>query len=590
MTTDRKKIITLPSLRSLCRTLVLGVSVPALFFCTTGCARQPGDSDSGLTIQEAQRQMDPSPMRLSQDAQQLYYNLLLADGLADNSHPVIAASLQKLVSLDPSPYNYSTGSALLLSRGDYPNALQMVKQGLTRYPDNTGLTLILTAIYTEIGKIPNAVELLESFIKRNPRSPEIAEALVRLYLNTGQDDKAATLMTVLPQTDKSPEGELFRANVLTTVGRAAEAKKILQGLVKKNPKFFEAWLELGYIAEGDKDFSEALKAYGKAAELMPDNEDLMLRLASLHISVKAPDKAMSILEKAKPTPVLFLQATARFFESGYTEYAQRTLDRAQELGGSADEINIVRSMIKQKLSGKTEDALAPLRLVPDSSPLYSSVLLQKAQIYLGVKQYEQMIAVARDGQKNFPQISEFVKLEAFGLVKTGKGDTAISLLEKHLKRSPNDEDMLYTLGTVLDEFGKKKEAMATMERLIKVNPKNYQALNYVGYSLAEQNTDLNRALTLVNTALEQYPDADYIMDSLAWVQYRLGRFEDAWKSINRCLELGGEEATIWEHYGDIALALGKKQEAVKGYAAAIEKQSENLNEIKQKLSRLTGKE
>lgn len=575
-------------LRRLCRAAALGITVSTLFFCTTGCARQAGETLSVESTQEVMRQIDPAPLRLSQDAQHLYYNLLLADGIADNSPNVIAAALQRLLKLDPSASMYGNAAATMLSRGEYALATQMAGEGLQRHPDDTRLTLILTGIYTETGQLPKATELLEKHVKKNPSSPDITQALVRLYLSTGQDDKAAALMSVLPRTDKSPEADLFRASVLTTVGREAEAKKLLQDLLKKNPKLFEAWLELGYIAEGEKKFSEALKAYGKAADLMPDNDELLMRLAALHIQLKEPDKALAQIEKMQPSAVSYLQAAARFFESGYTSQAERMLDKASATGGSPDEINIVRSMIKQEQSKNPAEALAPLDKVPASSPLYSSALLQKARIHLNARNYDQLAAVSREGQGKFPEISEFIKLEAFALVRLQKKDEAIALMKKNLKRNPGDEDMLYSLGSVYDEAGNKEEALATMERLLVINPKNYQALNYVGYTLAEKNTDLSRALTLVTAALEQYPDADYIVDSLAWVQYRLGRFEDAWKSINRCIELGGDDGAMWDHYGDIAMALGKKSDAVKGYTKAVERQPENVEDIRKKLSGLSG--
>ena len=125
-----------------------------------------------------------------------------------------------------------------------------------------------------------------------------------------------------------------------------------------------------------------------------------------------------------------------------------------------------------------------------------------------------------------------------------------------------------------------------MEALIARNPRNAKALNYVGYTLAEENRDLQRALELITTALKETPEADYILDSLAWVQYRLGQFELAWVTIQRSLAAGGDDPTIWEHYGDIALALKKNAEAIRGYTKALSKKTANAEAIRTKLAKI----
>ena len=90
--------------------------------------------------------------------------------------------------------------------------------------------------------------------------------------------------------------------------------------------------------------------------------------------------------------------------------------------------------------------------------------------------------------------------------------------------------------------------------------------------------------------MEITPDAGHIVDSLAWVQYRLGRYQQAWESISRCLDMGLDDPTIWEHYAEIALALGKKEEARRGFENALSHDPENSADLRAKLNVLEGKE
>jgi tetratricopeptide (TPR) repeat protein len=129
--------------------------------------------------------------------------------------------------------------------------------------------------------------------------------------------------------------------------------------------------------------------------------------------------------------------------------------------------------------------------------------------------------------------------------------------------------------------------MAVMERLVADRPDYYQALNYIGYSLAEERRDLPRALTLLIKADQLSPDTAHILDSLAWAQFRLGQVDAAWTSIQRAVKLeGGDDAVIWEHYGDIAAAKGRPDESRRAYTKALGIGHDKPETIRAKLEEL----
>ncbi|MDL2291225.1 tetratricopeptide repeat protein [Desulfovibrio sp. OttesenSCG-928-F20] len=567
-----------------------------LIFCLAlFCAVWPGQVKSadfettqnqGLTAAQVASLVDPSGLHLSPEAEHLYYYLVLSQALADNSQLVIAQALRGLLKLDPSLEVFQDSATILLSRREFVAAETLAKDGLRHFPGDSLLTLLLSGAYSENGRIPEAIKLLEAHLKKTPDHVESIEELVKLYLKAGQEQKASDLLTRLPQSQDQPESELFRAGVLASVGRLQEAGIVLRQLLQKNPAYFEAWLELAYVAEEEDKIDDAIDAYLHAAALMPDNPDLWFRVSMLHLSQKRPEKALEALEKAAPNASMLMQAAVRFADGKHYSQAEDLVRRAAEAGGSPDESALLLSMILQESSDSAEPALAPLADINSDSPLYPAAQEQKARIHLTFKDYASAYAVASAARKAFPDRKPLWGLEAYTLLKQNKIAESEQLLESALKSHPVDEELLFSLGSVQHEAGKDDEALKTMELIITVNPENYQALNYVGYSLAETGKELNRAYTLVAAALEQRPDADYIVDSMAWVQYKMGRHEEAWKSINRCIALGGDDAAIWEHYADIALALGKKEEAVKGYKEAIAREPDNMRILIKKLADL----
>ena len=126
-----------------------------------------------------------------------------------------------------------------------------------------------------------------------------------------------------------------------------------------------------------------------------------------------------------------------------------------------------------------------------------------------------------------------------------------------------------------------------MEDILESQPDNFQALNYVGYTLAEENRDLVRALQLLVRANQLSPNKSYIVDSLAWALFKSGRAQEALVEIRRAVELGGQpDSSIWEHYGDIAQHLNLKDEARKAYQNALELNPGNAESLRRRLSQL----
>ena len=282
-----------------------------------------------------------------------------------------------------------------------------------------------------------------------------------------------------------------------------------------------------------------------------------------------------------------MQAALVFADEGYNKEALSLLESAVKGGANPDEAAYYRSIVEFRISGDAEGALKLLRSIPATSQLYERAKIREINILIEAERFPEAESVAAEARKNSPKSKDFWGIQAYTLVRQNRTADAEKLINEALQVYPEDEDLLFSLGHIQEEAGEKDAALATMERVIAKNPRHAKALNYVGYTLAERNTDLQRALDLITRALAETPDEDYIVDSLAWVQYRLGRFEEAWASIRRCVELGGDDPAIWEHYGDIALAAQKKSEALKGWNEALKRNPSNADELREKIKKLS---
>ena len=142
-------------------------------------------------------------------------------------------------------------------------------------------------------------------------------------------------------------------------------------------------------------------------------------------------------------------------------------------------------------------------------------------------------------------------------------------------------------GVAINGLGKKSESLELMEQLISRYPDYPEVLNFVGYCLIEDKRDIDRALSLIKRADSLIPNRAYIVDSLAWAFFAKGEIKKAWVEINRAVSLeDSNDPTIWEHYGDIAQAIGKKKDAKIGWEKAIKLQPQDVEAIQKKLQGL----
>jgi Flp pilus assembly protein TadD len=121
-----------------------------------------------------------------------------------------------------------------------------------------------------------------------------------------------------------------------------------------------------------------------------------------------------------------------------------------------------------------------------------------------------------------------------------------------------------------------------------MNPHNAAALNYLGYTYAEQGNRLDEAERLIRRALAIEPNDGFYIDSLAWVYYQRGDYQRAVEQLEHAIELAGEDPTVTEHLGDAYEKTGRPREAIRVYEEALRKakEPEQIDRLKGKLGLL----
>jgi tetratricopeptide (TPR) repeat protein len=134
---------------------------------------------------------------------------------------------------------------------------------------------------------------------------------------------------------------------------------------------------------------------------------------------------------------------------------------------------------------------------------------------------------------------------------------------EQLSQSKDEKETIYFLrGAMYEKLKQYDKAEQEFRRVLAANPDNSSAMNYLGYMLADRNERLPEALQLIQGALDREPGNGAYLDSLGWVYFRMGKFEEAEQNLKMALEKISKDPTIHDHLGDVYAKQGKLKEAV----------------------------
>jgi tetratricopeptide (TPR) repeat protein len=157
-----------------------------------------------------------------------------------------------------------------------------------------------------------------------------------------------------------------------------------------------------------------------------------------------------------------------------------------------------------------------------------------------------------------------------------------------LRLFPEDVDILYNYGIFLEKIGESDEAMAKMQAVIALDPDNGAALNFVGYTWADNNHNLDKALEYIKKAVELMPDDGYVRDSLGWIYFKMGDVGQAIIELEKASEMVENDPVVKEHLGDVYLQLDQPEKALTLYEESYElyDEEEKKKKINDKINSL----
>ena len=373
--------------------------------------------------------------------------------------------------------------------------------------------------------------------------------------------------------------------------RRTEAEKDAREALVLDEANTEAHRVLGLIAAANADAANERRqgaqstAYAKEAiahleRVAPTpGADITLHytLGRLYLRTGAPDKAVTALGRVlvqNPNSVQGRLTLAQAYAaSNNLKSAIGTLDEIVE-----DEPRVASALAQyQEQAGEFKEAAENYSRALTLNGSSRELKFRRAVALLSGKEYERSAAMAAQAQTEHPDDLRFGRVQARALLEGGAPARALAVLEDAARRFPRDVQTRFALADMYNETDRDQDAERTIRQLLEVEPGNADAMNYLGYLLAERGQQLDEAIRLVRRALEADPGNPSYLDSLGWAHFRRGDVEEAAKYLAPAAEKLPKNSVIQDHLGDVHARRGRWQDAIAAWTRALEGDGNDLD-------------
>lgn len=442
--------------------------------------------------------------------------------------------------------------ALLNRAGDVPAALRALLD-ITPEAQRAGVLASLPRLFLHAAEPKRVYEALAPVLQDAAGRTEtrIVALIVqaRLALTAGESAKALELTQTVAA--EAPQADDTLQLALELLPRQPEAEKIIVTRLQAQPQSHLLRLAYGRALARSQRLVEAAREIRLVTEQSPGTQQAWLALGSLELDLRHPEAAEAALREfikrldAPPAVVPGAEAAAAAGADTHREARQQAwllLAQAAEMRGDlkgaeallariddpqrALELNFRRASLLQR-QGKLEQGLQLIRAMPEKRDEDARAKLMAES---------QLLRDARDWK------------------------AAHAVLVRANERFAGDTDLLYEQSMMAEKLGRLDEMETLLKRVTELKPEHYHAYNALGYSLADRNVRLDEARGLIEKALSFAPAEPFILDSMGWVEFRLGHRSEALRLLRQAY-VSRPDADIAAHLGEVLWTGGELDEA-----------------------------
>lgn len=505
-----------------------------------------------------------------------------------------ALALPAAASADGLAGSYLAARSAALS-GNHAAAALYFDRALARDPDNAFLIGNALFAHASLGNWERAAEI-SGRLPQGAEGQELAY-LVRFVRNVAENDLAAALAMIdAGQGPGALADGLSRAWLTFGQGDMSGAVATFEALAEERglEELAALHLALARAAVGDFEAANAILS-GETGIRISNTERVVRARAQIMVQLGLRAEALDLLDsytQAVPDPgLLALQAEIGsgadrpydFVTTAQQGVAEVFFTVAQVLTGErnttlpllmaqaargVDETHSDAVLLAGELMADGEEyelAAATYDSVPEGDPNFIEAQMGRADALESLGRVDEAVEILAALVSDWPDLASVHAAYGDVLRRNERFAEAIAAYSDVLDRVDTDQPrywfIYYARAISYHQIDDWPPAEADFRRALELNPEQPNVLNYLGYSLVEQRRNLDEALDMIQRAVAARPDSGFIVDSLGWVYYRLGRFDEAVAPMERAVELEPNDWILNDHLGDVYWMVGRYREA-----------------------------
>lgn len=447
-------------------------------------------------------------------------------------------------------------------------------------PDNSDAHQVLAVMAVRQGETDRALEHLKVILKSNGQETSLSQQLwMVVNLLSREKDKVhvkSILEELMAGEQDDPKILFAYAQVLTRLAELPKAREVLERVLLLAPENETAAMTYVAVLNQQGHENEALSWLQNVLKKDGDNFNLRIFYARLLIDLKRFEEAreqFELLAAQDPkNPDVLFSLGLLYLQANKLDDAEKYFIRLSGTEGHVEDASYYLGRIAEERTD-LKKAGDWYRSVSSGNNYFDSqmrigLLLGKQNKLEEARAYLSNIKTQSDQETNI-----LIQAEAEMLSEAKRFEDALVIYDNALQ-DKHDADLLYSRAML----GEKMDRLDILERdlraILAEDAKNSQALNALGYTLADRTDRYDEAHGYIKQALEISPDDFYILDSMGWVLYRQGHFNEAIEFLNKALAVRNDPE-IAAHLGEVLWVKGDKKAAQEVWDTALKETPDN---------------
>lgn len=315
---------------------------------------------------------------------------------------------------------------------------------------------------------------------------------------------------------------------------------------------------------------EAIASLATILSTQPDDTRLRLQYARLLATTdlkKAQHEFQTLLKQTPDDPEIMFSLALVYYEQELLEEADQLFQRLSHLEQQSSTAHYYLGRIALRNRDWQSALEHLLRVEPGAH--FMPALLQTTEILVSAGQADSANKRLNAARERFPDEAErFYLLEAEVLSKHQQLEQAETILNEALSQYPSSTKLLYSRAMINEQLDRLDRLETDLKTILQYDPDNATALNALGYTLADRTDRYPEALQLITKALQLKPEDPAIMDSMGWVQYRMGNYQTAIEYLRQAMK-AYPDAEIAAHLGEVLWVSGAQEQARNAWSQGL---------------------